>query len=222
MYIEQCQKAIQAFQRGFTAFAETLSKTDSLERLLRVIQKGILLYAEIKNTREEIGGSVLVNVSRQVKSSREILKVVVGVHLMQRSMCPNKKGEYFFRKATWQKCAGRISLLFYYLLSNAKLAAKLELVQIRRLNTVIVGRLPLLNLLTEGSYILYTVLAAREGARKTQWFYVAISIGKIFVAVVGLALEAFSCEIPLCALSVNALSFTLDVISMTKTLWHSH
>lgn len=208
-------KAVQAFQYGLNGFAQVVSKTNSLEKLLSIAYKAIRLYSQIKNTAEGTFG--LTKLSMQVKSSVEILRVVLLVNLMQELMSPNKEGVYFFRRASWQKCVGRIFLLFYSFLSNIKLAAKLELIQIEKINRIAIGRLTIFNFLTEGQYIFYCACTAAEGMRTKSWSRVAASIGKISVAALALVLEGLNAKMSFYAPIVTALSLTIDVFCVTRT-----
>lgn len=218
MYVRQCQPVIQAYQHGLNSFNKVVSRTDSLERLLRIVEKAIRIYSQIQDLYGKIVDAGIVKLSLQVKSGIEILGVVLSVNLMQELMCPDKDGLYFIRKASWQKCLGRIFLLFYSLLANIKLAAKFEWISIEKINKIAIGHLTIFKALTGVFYVLYYVSVVGEGVRVKHWFKVATSIGKIFVTISALSLAANDISTLNCVLTITSLSFTIDVFCIVRTL----
>lgn len=211
-------KPIQIYQQGLNGFAHIVSNTSSLEKVLRIIYKAIKFYSEMYSATGKTIALGFTNLSLQIRNSSEILSSIQSVNLMQGLTCPNRQGLYFFQRMSWQRCAGKIFFLFYSILSNIRLAAKLKFIDLGKISKVAIGHLPIFRLTTGSFYMLYCFCTVGEGIRTKGWFKVTTSIGKIFVTALTLFLQALNIKRSLFILAINGVSCAIDTLCLAKDM----
>lgn len=200
---------LRVCQQGLTHFSQSTTKTNSLEQILRIFHKTIRFFSLLLEK-----GKGLCSV--QIEHSIEILGVIQGVHLIQEFTCPDNQGLYLFQRASWQRCVGRGFLSGYSLLSNLKLAEKLELIHLPEFTRIAIGRCSFLRLATDISYLLYRVSVISEGIRTGRLVQVAISISKIFIVISTLTLGVLNAQATLVVLALTGLSVLTDISNLAK------
>lgn len=135
---------------------------------------------------------------------------------MQELVCPDKKGFYFFRRFSWQKCAGRIFLLLYTILTDIKLATKFGFIQLGKIDRIAIWHISSLRLAINGVYVLYRFFVAYEAMRAKVWWKVAISTGKIIMVILGIIITAQNISFVPFLLTVRAISLGIDSIDVAK------
>jgi hypothetical protein len=203
--------SVQVWQQGLSHFAKSTSKTQTLEQVLRIINKTIRFFSLLYEKE------VASNCSRQIKGSIEILGVVQGIHLAHELLCPNAQGQYFVQRASLEKCIGQGLLFGYNFLSNLKLAEKLELAPLPEFTRIVICGSTLLRLATDISYLFYCILSLREKIRRGRVWQVAISVSKIFIFTSTLILRFFNAEATLFVLALTGVSILTDMGSLAKT-----
>lgn len=214
----QCRSLlpIQICQQGLSEFAQMTSKTDSLERCLRIFYKTIKLCQEF---RQFLGQSKILQLDRcsiQIIDCVETLGIVQGIHLVQEFVCPDKQGKYLIQRASLPKWMGRIFLCGYNCLLNLKLAEKLAFIHLSAMHRIAIGRCSFLLLTNNSFYLLYRLCAMSEAIRAKRFWQVAVSIAKIFITTSKLILKIFNTQAPLFSLSLTCLSLLTDLIHLYR------
>ncbi len=204
---------LRVCQQGLTHFSQSASKTNSLEQILRIFHKTIKIISLLL----EKAGALLNKCSIQIEQSVEVLGVVQGVQLIQEFSCPDSQGLYLFQSASWQKCLGRGFLFGYNILSNLKLAEKLELIHLPEMTRIAIGSCSILRLATDVSYLFYRLSALSEGIRTGRLWQAAISVSKVFTTIFSLILRILNVRATLLVLALTCVSVLTDVSNLAKT-----
>lgn len=206
-----CSKVLRVYQQGLNSFAHILSNTNSLEKFLRIHYKTLKCYSKIKPPSPGI-----THLSLHLRTSLEVLSSIQTFTLIQQISCPNREGQYLFKRASWQSCASKVFLLFYSILSKIRLAAKLKFINQKRLNKATLGHLPVFKLITSIFYLLSCVCLAGEGWRIKNRFKTITSTGKMVITTFTLLIEAFSIQKTVYVLILTGASCALDVVCLAK------
>ena len=213
--------SIQNYSRPLMVLSRLVSNTDSLERLLRIVDQSVRLYIEIHHSVEIIVSTGFTKIHRQLRDTIEILGVAQSIHLGKELTSADNEGLYFFQKGSWQRSSSRVFLASYSFLRNIRWIEKLEFVQLDKMSRAIVGNLSLLRLTTDCSYLFYRIFALSEAIRtKSQW-KAAVSLGKIFVTATSLILGAWNVHRTLCTLGLIGLNLAIDTYAMRRRVCHA-
>ncbi len=201
--------SMQVCQQRLTHFAQSTSKTDCVEQILRIFQKAIKLCFLFQEKGEE--AFRLNKCSIQIGKSIEILGVFQGIRLVEEFACPDAQRLYLIQRASLQKRIGRVFLFVYNFLSNLRLAEKLDLIYLPKITRIAIGQCSLLRLATDVSYLFYRLLAIIEGIRTRRLWQVAISISKIFTATSSLILRMLNTQATFFVLVLTGVSILTDL-----------
>lgn len=218
IYVYQCQTIIQSFQQRLKAAGDILSSTSSLEPILRVASKAIKFYIEIGKSQGKVIFLEYTKLQSQLQDSIDILGFVQTFHYIQELFCPDRKGFYIFNRYSWQKCASRIFLLCYSMLTDLKLVAKFGFVQLEKINKISFWSLSPLRLAIKSTYIFYRFFAVCEGVRTKVWWKVVVSLGKIVMNILGIIIAAQNISSIPCLLAVSGISLGLEGFDMAKKI----
>lgn len=206
--------SIRVCQQRLTHFAQSTSKTDFLEKILRIFQKTIKLCFLFQEKGEE--ALRLNKCFIQIGKSIEVLGVFQGIHLVEEFACPDAQGLYLIQRASLQKCIGRVFLFVYNFLSNLRLAEKLDLIHLPKITRIAIGQCSLLRLATDISYLFYRLLAISEGIRTGRLWQVAISVSKVFTMTSSLILRMSNAHAAFFVLVLTSVSILTDLGSLAK------
>ena len=202
--------SVRVCQQGLTHFAKSTSKTDSLERILRIIRKSIRFSSLLQGKGE---GSCSIQIGKTI----EVLGVIQGFHLIEEFACPDNQGHYFIQTASLQKCIGKGFLFGYNFLSSLKLAEGLDLIHLHEVTRIAIGPCSLLRLATDISYLFYRFFVISEGIRTGKLWQVAISVSKIFTVTSALILKMVDTQAALIVLVLTSVSILTDASNLAKT-----
>lgn len=206
--------SIQVCQQRLTHFAQSTSKTDFLEQILRIFQKTIKLCFLLQEKGEE--ALRLNKCSIQIGKSIEILGVFQGIHLVEEFACPDAQGLYLIQRASLQKCTGRVFLFVYNFLSNLRLAENLDLIHLPKSIRIAIGQCSLLRVATDVSCLFYRLLAIPEGIRTGRLWQVAISVSKVFTVTSSLILRMLNVQATFFVFVLTNVSILTDLRSLAK------
>ncbi len=220
-FLEDCDNAsfdllssIQVCQQKLTYFAQSTSKTDFLEQILRIFQKAIKFCFLLQVKGEE--AFRLNKCSIQIRKSIEILGVFQGIHLIEEFACPNAQGLYLIQRASLQKSLSRVFLFAYNFLSNLKLAENLDLIHLPKITQIAIGQCSLLRLAIDISYLFYRLLVISEGIQAKKLSQVAISVSKVFTVASSLILRMLNAQPTFFVLALTSVSILTDLGSLAK------
>ena len=206
--------SIRGCQQRLTHFAQSASKADFLEQILRIFQKTIKFCFLLQEKGEE--ALRLNKCFIQVGKSIEIFGVFQGIHLVEELACPEAQGLYLIQRASLQKCIGRIFLFVYNFLSNLRLAENLDLIHLPKITRIAIGQCSLLRLATDSSYLFYRLLAISEGIRTERLWQVAISASKVFTVTSSLILRMLNTQATFFVLVLTGVSILTDLGNLAK------
>lgn len=213
--VNRHQQVVPALQQSLKVFVDLISKTDSLERLLSIAYKSIQFYAEVVKTKGIVISAGLSKLNCQLEGSVEILAGVQIVSILHELTCRDVKGLYLFQSACWQKSAGRIFLLCYYLLADLKFYDKFGFIRLGKIAKAAICHFPVLSLIRKCCYVLYRICAVLEGVKTKNWWKVALSICKIFIVIFTIIVTAQGFHTAFC-ISIISLDLTLDCVGIAK------
>ncbi|MBX9923833.1 MAG: hypothetical protein K2Y01_06955 [Rhabdochlamydiaceae bacterium] len=216
MHVSTPKKTGLGYESALETFSRITSNTSSLKRFLRIVYKALKFHSEIHLLMGGIANSGTSKLALQLRESVEILTTAHSVNLVQELTCPNKKGVYFFYRASWQRCASRIFFLFYSFLHHVQLAEKFQFIDLGKISKIAIGQLPIFKFVAGSMSALSSACAVGEGIRVKEWFKIITSIGKIFVIVLTLALEALSIQRTFYILLLTGTSCSIDIFCLAK------
>lgn len=218
MNVCQNRNIIQSFQQKVKTTSVILESTSSLEYILRVAAKAIEFYIEAAKAQGMVVLLGYAKLQTQLQDNIETLGFVQTFHYLHEMLCPDIKGLYFFKRYSWQKCASRIFLLCYSILTDLKLAAKFGFVQLEKIDKVAFWGLSPLRLTIKSTYIFYRFFAACEGVRTKVWWKVGVSLGKIVLTILGAVIAAQRISSVACLLAFSGVSLGLESYDTAKKI----
>lgn len=208
--------SIRICQQKLTYFTHSTRKTDCVEQILRIFQKAIKLCFLLQEKGKE--ALRLNQCSIQIGKSIETLGVFQGIHLVEEFVCPDAQGLYLIQRASFQRCSSRGFLFVYNLLSNLRLAEKLDLLHLPKITRIAIGQCSLLRLATDISYLSYRLLAISEGIRTGKLWQVAISVSKVFTVTSSLILRTLNAQATFFVLVLTSVSILTELNSLANAL----
>lgn len=131
-------------QKGLDLTHEAISKSANLEKVAKITFRTIDFFSLLTG-KIATGFKVL---SSHLKDTATVTECFNLASRVKELACPDK-GEYFLKKSTWQKCADRIFLTAAAVFKTVNAAVKLALINLGRLASVTIGRVPVMRLIPD-------------------------------------------------------------------------
>ena len=212
MNVGQSRSDSNNLQFGLKVASKVVLNTYSFERLLNVIYKSLKFYSRLGEVMNKASNSSVMHLTQNLRFSCDILLTSQSVSLAEELACPDKKWPLFFSREPWLKCANRIFLAIYSFFSGIQLAAKIGLINLKKIGDFAIRRLSIFKLISLSSYACYCSCKVIEGFKKKDWFKAATSSGKIICTIASLAFEALNFQSALGLLALSGVSLTIDAL----------
>lgn len=131
--------------KGLDLASYSVTNVEPFEKISKIIFRTIDFFSVLT---KKVSAPVLMLGSR-LKDTCDITESLGLCGRVKELVCPDEKGQYFFKKSSWQKCADRILLAVACVFKTINSAVKLSLVSLGKLAKLTIGRLPVFRLVPD-------------------------------------------------------------------------